>query len=594
MGEAARSKTLAVVAAALAWCAAAAPARAGNERSERTPYAVMVFENASGIKSMEWLRAAVPFSIGENLERHPGLRPVYGTLVLPNGDPPAKVDADSVAALAASTGAELVWTGSLERAKNWDLVMSVTLWRVENGTAKEVGELQQQSDFKDVHKLTNTAVEALCKTAGVPIQDEFRARVLRTPTEDYYAFTLFGRGLYWIHGVGHTPHLTEAKKNLTKSAYIDPKMAATHRLLATIYLWKKQPAKARGKFGYALDLDPDYYAALAGQGRVLYEAGKTLAAQDVFEKMLKQRPWDIELRFDLGKLFWENGDVDASLRELERVVDGDPKHIEARRILVLIHASRGKGADLVSELETVAELDPDDLETRLDLGAAYASVERDADAIAVYNGIVENHPEHLQALKFLGDLYRRKGDLKQAIAYYERALDANAKDPRPYFLLGRAYVEAGDDKAARKIYLRALRFKQYAPETYNNIGSILLRQKQYGKARWYLNRAVRKRPDNARFRHNLALVLSVLRELDEAIEHIEAGLAESPDYAALHYLRGVVQLRTGDADGAKASFEKTLELEPGHTDAEHNLSLLEQMRRRAADGEITIELPQPD
>jgi len=580
---------------ALSLVVVAAAFLATNSRADDLPtgYAVMPFENRSQIGSMEWMRVAIPFELAEKLEAHPQLRALYGTLVLVDGRPPATIDADSVAAFAAASGAELVWTGWTERASNWDLTVGFQLWRVIDGAAESVGEVDQRGDFKDVHVMTNEALKELCAAAEIPIAAPFAEEVLRIPTEDHYAFTLFGRGLLWMHGLGKRPHLSNARKNLEKALFIDPKLAEAHRLMAVVHLWKKKPAKARGQLGFALDLRPSYYAALAGQGRVLYEAGKVQAAQELFEKMLVLRPWDMELRFELGKLFWENGDADASLAELERVVDANPEHLPARRVLVLVHASRGDGADLVKQLEAVAELDPDDLATKLDLGAAYAAVDRYEDAVATYEAIIADNPKHLQALKFTGDLYRRRGELDKAIGFYTRALHANSSDPRPYFLLGQAYVDAGDDKKARRVYQRAQKFKRYLPETYNNLGSIAYRQRRYGEARWYVKRAVRYRPSNPRFRYNMALIYSVLRDLPGAIEQLEAGLEKAPDDVALLYLRGVVMLRTGDADTAKASFERVLELDEDHEDARHNLSLLEQMHRRAVDGEITVELPQP-
>jgi Flp pilus assembly protein TadD len=577
---------------AAAWVLASLPALAAAGEPGRS-YAVMAFENRGGTAGMEWMRLAVPFSLAEKLEVHPGLRASYGTLVIPDGAPPAAVDADSVAAFAASARAELVWTGWLQRERNWDLAMGVTLWRVSAGKATALGEVTRRGDFKDVHAFTNDALRELCAAAGAPLEAPFAETVLRIPTRDYYAFTLFGRGLLALHGLGKQPHVTSARRWLAKAVFIDPSLAEAHRLLGVAYRWKGQTAKARGQFGYALELRPDYFAALAGQGRTFYDDGKLRPAQELFEKMLALRPWDVELRFDLGKLFWENGDVDAALAQLQRVVGADPNHLAARRILVLVHASRGEGEDLVSQLEAVRTLDPGDVETQLDLGAAYAAVGRDDDAIATYADVLEGDPEHMQALKFIGDLYANRGEVERAIEYYGRALAAHPRDPRPYFLLGRAYVDAGDDEAARKIYLRAQRFKEYLPETYNNLGSILIRKRQHAEARWYLKQAVKRRPDSARFRYNLALVYSVLRQVDDARAEIATGIELQPDHVGLHYLRGVLALRTGDADAARAAFERVVELDPAHDDARHNLALIEGMRRRAVDGEIAIELPQP-
>lgn len=584
-----RSGTAAVLAAAVA--AIAGPARAQPAPGAPVPYGVLAFDNRSGARGLEWMRLAVPFVLGEKLEAHPGLRPVYGTLVVPDG-PPAGIGADAVRAFAARTQAEWVWTGAVDRAPDWQLVLVVQLWRARGDRVERIGEVQHRGSFEDVHVMVDGAIRELCARGGVPVPDGARG-VFGAPTRDFYAFTLFGRGLAYIHGLDHKPHLGYAAKQLARAVFIDPKLAAAHRLLGVVHLWKKQWARARGQFAYALELRPGYPAALAGQARALMHEGRERRARELLEQLVDQRPWDVDLRLDLGRLYWQAGDVDRARHHLEAVVAAAPERLDARRLLVLVHAARGDAADLVSELEVVRELAPDDVEVQLDLAAAYAAAGRQEDAVATYRAVLDRHPRHLLALAFLGDLYRARGDLGAAIALYKRALRAHPDDPRPYFLLGGAYVAAGDDAAAKRVFLRAQRFADYLPETYNNLGSILYRAGRFGEARWYLVRAVRRRPESARLRYNLALVYSTLRDLDAAAAQIEAGLSLDPDHVGLHYLRGVLALRRGDADAARAAFERVLALDPDHEDARHNLALLDGMQRRAVDGEIGIELPQP-
>lgn len=554
-------------------------------------YAVMAFENRSEIQSIEWMRVAVPFVLAEKLEAHRSVQPLYDSLVLPKAPPPALIDDRSVAEFAASQQVELVFTGSVDRAENWDLVIEFRLWRVMGGVAEVVGEHRQRGDFGDVNAITADAIAELCDSAGLTLHKLDRAEVAEVVTTDHYAFTLFGRGLLSLRPLRGRPDLDRAHKNLAKSVYIDPQLAAAQRLLAEVHLRQNKRGKARGRLSYALELKPNYFAALAAMARLAYQDGKLDDARDLTERMLERRPWDIDIRFFLGELLWELGDTDASYEALKRVVRSLPNHLPARRILVLIHATRGDGADLVSELESVAALDPEDVLTQIDLGAAYAAVGREDKAIATYNDIIRKQPRHVQALKFVGDLHRKRGELDQAIAHYRRALKAASSDPRFYFLLGRVYVESGDDRSAKAIYRRAQKFPKYMAEVYNNLGAIALREESRGEALWYFRRAVRKRPTSARFRYNYALTLSSLRRANQALEQIQAGLAADSKHVELNYLHGVVLLRTGDADGAKAAFERTLQLDPDHEDAGHNLIILQKMERRTKEGEIATELP---
>lgn len=579
--------------AAVALAVVARPARAVAADAEVPPgYAVMVFDNTSRVAAMEWMRIAVPFVLGEKLEAHRGMRPTYGALVVPDGAPPERTDAASVAAIAAAAGADYVWSGSLERASNWDLIATFTLWKVEDGQAVEIGTVRRRGDFNAIHHMTGDAIVELCAIAGLPADAIAQDAARAAPTGDHYAFTLFGRGLLWLHGLGAQPDTERARKSLERSVFIDPEFAEAHRVLGTLHLREGRTGKARARMAYALDINPQYFAALAAMAQLSYADGKLDDAQGRVEKMLEQRPWDAELRFLRGKMLWEVGDIEGSYRELKLVVRAVPNHLPARRILVLIHASRGQGADLVTELETVASLDPEDVETQLDLAAAYVAVGREDKAIATYKDIIRKDRDHKHALKFLGDLHRKRGELDLAIQYYKQALVAHPADPRFYFLLGSTYVEAGDDDHARGIYRRAQRFKSYLPEVYLNLGAISYREGRLGQAVWYFKRALQRRPRHAGLRYNYALALSAQGKPHEALEHIAIGLEIEPRNAELYYLRGVVLLRTGDALGAKLAFQTALELQPDHVDAAHNLKLIEQMEQRAKEGEIRRERPQ--
>jgi hypothetical protein len=98
-------------------------------------YAVLPFENASGVKGLEWMRVALPIALAEKLEAHPGLRLMSaGDLIVPEGVAPAFVDEAVVVAAAEKLGARFVWTGTFKRP-DWKLELFVRLWLVDEGTA---------------------------------------------------------------------------------------------------------------------------------------------------------------------------------------------------------------------------------------------------------------------------------------------------------------------------------------------------------------------------------------------------------------------------------------------------------------------------
>lgn len=601
-GRRPRAGALALAAIALI----AGRARAGDEIGREIPdvpavlpaaFAVMPFENRSGVLGLNWLSAGAAFMVGEKAEQLAALMPAYDALVVPRGAPTA-ISAESVAAFAAERKARYVWTGWVSRP-NWELQVAVALWEVQGGVARSIGEVSQTGEFAKIHTFLGDAIGQLCARAGIAVTAPERVLLARVPSRDFYSFTLFGRALSAMAGTEGAVDLERAQKNLTRSVFIDPGFAEGHRLMAEVYLQqaagKSREAaapllkKADAKLSYALSVRPRYPAALTSAADLALRQQKSARAIGFLEEMVRLRPWQLEQRFQLGKLMWETGDADGAFRELERVVRHRPKDARVRRLLVLIHASRGDQRDLVRELEAVAELDPSDVAVKLDLAAAYASAGRDAEAEAAYRALIAADEKNVQAVKFLADLFRRQGKKAEAMEHYARAIKAAPDDPRAYFLLGEMLIGQGNDKEARRIYQRATRFRRFLGETYNNLGAIAYRAGDSKEAVEYGRRAVERKPDSARFRYNFALALSATGKTKEALGQTDAGLKLEPNHVELHYLRGVVLLKAGDAGKAREEFQKTLALSAEHEGARHNLELLDELDRRAREGEIVIE-----
>lgn len=593
---------------------AAAVATPSVAAASKSPFAVAIptpmppvvavsrLKNLSNVRSLDWMEAAVGFVAGEMIAGHRGVRTGFGTLIVPD-KPPATTPAD-IAAIAKTSGANLVIAGSFSRP-DWKLELTVELWKVTGERATKIADRTHKGEFEQVHQFVGESLTELFAAAKLPVTGADRPEVMRIPTSDFYAFTLFGRGLTALLGAGSQASWKVARKNLERAVFIDPKLVEGQRVLGELYLrfaktrWAKRGrgkpvnynSMARVRLERALEQRPGYTPAMIALG---HEAGARMRlekARDLFLDAVKRRPYDFEARYQLGKVLWDNGQADDSYEVLSQLVKHRPDDVRIHRTLVMIHSSRGRGEALVSELEQVVRLDPDDERTRMDLGAAYAAIGKNDEAIETYEGVVERKPKNVSALKFLGDLHKKQGRHRHAIKYYGLALRAAPNDPRSYFTLGATYVEAGDDAKARRVFLRAQRFRRYLPEVYTNLGAIAYREGKLGEAIGYHKKAIKAEPRKVRFRYNLALALSAAGDTDDALTEVEAGLSLDPRHTELTYLKGVVLLRRGDVLGASVQFERTLQLQPEHTGARHNIEMIAELQRKAKEGEVIRERP---
>jgi tetratricopeptide (TPR) repeat protein len=548
---------------------------------------VAAFENPANVGNLEWMRVGLPAALFDKLATNPSLRPVGGAFGVPEEKPIGAMDVDAIAALATRLHAHYVVTGQVARTE-WKLDLTLHLWRVD-GTppvAKEVATYHKLDDFGRTLPILAEGARELWKQVGVSWPKSAEAALTRLPTADYYAFMLYGRGLRNLHGMGGPGDLAKAEKDLSRAVFIDPKFAEAHYALALLYTRNHLPAKARGRLTYALDLLPDYYAPITLLAVDAAAEKKRGEAIDLSARALAIRPWDMDMRLLLGQQLWEDGDVDGAFLELGRIVKVDPDSLPARRLLVLVHATKGNGAELAAQLEAIVRLDPADRAARLDLGAAYWSLGRDSDAIKIYEGIVADDPRQLQALKFLGDIYKKRGDILAAIGWYEKALKANKNDPRPYFLLGSAYVEAGEDKKAIRIFEAAQRFPKYLAEAEGNLGAIYLRLGEDTLAFRYTSNAARKRPSSPRVQYNYGLALMRMKKYADSLDVLERAAELDTKDPDIRFAQGVVLLRLGRLEDAEKAFKACLELDPQHADAQYNLQLIDELRRRANEGEL--------
>ena len=585
-------------------------ARAHAQGVARDRFVVVPFVNESGQRSLDFLQAGLPVLLGERLALHPRLRfagaPSYVE----------KVKLEDALARAAAGGTRWVVAGRYERRPDWKLQVTVELYAPGNGNgpsgtpAAPVAKAQAVGSRDDVAHVALTAAADAFVAAGLAIDGASRAALTARFGRDPYALVLFGRGVAQFAGVGGarnvdgnprrvpkpsregaaaaeppSPHAIgagaePALKTLTRSLVIDPKVAETRHYLVIIHLAAGRPGHARAMWSSALELRPDYLAALSGMAALDRTAGLPTASER-YARVLELDPDDIEARRAHGELLSEAGLVEEAQSELEHVVGVAPNDLRARRALALVLASRHAGAELAAELTEIVRLDPEDLDARLDLGAALTSIGKVDGAIAVYEEVLRRRPKHAAVLKLTGDLYRAKGDGAKAAALYERLHRVAPDDPRPVFLLGSAYYLAGRLDAAERMFTEAARYPGMLADAYSNLGGIAVRRGQVKEALWFLSRAAQRRPGKAQVRYNYALALRAAERYEDALGELDAAVKIDPKDAELRFVSGVVALRLGRASEAEAHFQEALRIDPGYKDAQHNLALLEEVRGRS-------------
>jgi tetratricopeptide (TPR) repeat protein len=195
----------------------------------------------------------------------------------------------------------------------------------------------------------------------------------------------------------------------------------------------------------------------------------------------------------------------------------------------------------------------------------------------------------------------RDAELRHAIALYESGSFAEAServrhllaldpgDVEASELLARAELAAGRDEQAREAAERACGLDPESKSAHLLACVALLRLGRSDDAITHAREAVRVDPFDWRALALLAQLLVCDRaHTTEAQELVARASRLAPEEPEAHLSAGYVAASAGDREGAKRSFRRVLELDPGNSAAQHELARL-RLRRRMNDPSALAE-----
>ena len=148
-------------------------------------------------------------------------------------------------------------------------------------------------------------------------------------------------------------------------------------------------------------------------------------------------------------------------------------------------------------------------------------------AIAKYEELLEAEPSFYQTHEFIGVAYREMGELDTALAEFQKVLDSDARHAGALI----------------------------------SIGDILVAQQKLDEAVEYFEKAVAQTTDPI-VPYNVAEIYFERGDAAKAVEYYTIATEYRPDWADAHLKLGYAHLNTGNMEGAKAAFQKVVEVAP--------------------------------
>lgn len=184
-------------------------------------------------------------------------------------------------------------------------------------------------------------------------------------------------------------------------------------------------AGALGSYGRALEISPDYLAALQGAAQLYYQA-RNQKAVPLLEHLLRIHPDDTTAHAMLGSLAFLRDDCQRAIRHFrdsQEQVEAEPS------------AGLQYGACLARENETqramsvfqrLLAVDPNNVQARRGLAATQLKSERAQDALETLSPVLQRGDADLPTMRLAAAAYEANQDTPQAVKILR---DAIARDP---------------------------------------------------------------------------------------------------------------------------------------------------------------------
>ena len=172
----------------------------------------------------------------------------------------------------------------------------------------------------------------------------------------------------------------------------------------------------------------------------------------------------------------------------------------------------------------------------------------------------------------------RNRDWKDNITLFEAAAQATPGSTKVHANLASMYMSAGKLDLARTEVQEALRIDPDFPAALESYGLLECRSGNYQAGGRLLEKALnmstRSDPYYDYMAVNFAALLIQTDRMDKALELLNREIAEAPTYARAWSNRAVIHYQRGEPEAARADAKVALKLDPGATQAQNVLELL--------------------
>lgn len=326
----------------------------------------------------------------------------------------------------------------------------------------------------DVPKLVDvkpetTSAESAANEWGTP-DAESGAPLPKRPTPNSAAANGYQDGVKALQSA----QLEAAQQAFNRSVSADAKAYQSEYALGVVADRQGQPDEALKHYARALQIQPDYEAAVLGTTNIMQRRGDNAGAVRFAEPIAKKWQRNLYLQAIYADALVKDDRVDEADLVARAALKRDERFVPAIVSLTKASLQRGRVELADNMLEQAAAIDPQNAEVAFLQAKRFQAKGDLTQALVSYRKAIELNPEYAEARMALGIQSMAGGNYNEALAQFEAAVTLVPTLVEAHLNLGDVYRALRRWQDAKREFDKALRMKSELPEAHYNQGLMFM------------------------------------------------------------------------------------------------------------------------
>lgn len=364
-----------------------------------------------------------------------------------------------------------------------------------------------------------------------------------------------------------------------KSVALDARLVPAYWGLARCATGKGDFAGARSKLEAALKLEQSNVLTWILLGDLRRAQGDHEAAAQAYDQAVKAGPKNLDALGRRAVIRLEQGKQQLAAADIDAMQKLAPRHFAPKYLRALALSLTGKHKEALDAVLEALRIQPRHVPGLMLAGSLYSRLGQLHQAEKILSQLVQAYPTNLEGRKWLTATLLRMGEAGRALEVLSPLLGPDQDDPRILAYAGEAYLRKGEKDKATRYLEKALSLDEKSVPTRVALANARFSSGNLSAGLAELQAAAETDPGVGTLDIQLIKGYIAAKEHDKALRAIDELEKQLTGQALPHNLRGTVLATKGDLAGARTSFERALQIQPGSTAAAMNLAQLEMQAK---------------